>query len=159
MVQWSLRSAAGSKMAPHFASEESNAANAFEPSIACLKKSVLNSVISIIESLIIANDFDEADAKFCDGVPRRPNSHAYRMSTISVLCCIDLASQYVIGRPILDLVAILATPSYHLGETFVPANLRLPADGFSNRGGIQPIAGVLAESIAGYGAKVFEWYA
>ena len=71
-------------MVPHFASEESDPANAFEPSIACLKKSVLNSVISIIESLIIANDFDEAGAKFCDGVvpppkfARLPNAHNLR---------------------------------------------------------------------------------
>jgi len=50
-------------MVPHFASEESDPANAFEPSIASHKNSVLNSVISIIESLIIANDVDGADSE------------------------------------------------------------------------------------------------
>src|ERR1700728_1239632 len=64
--------------------------------------------------------------------------------------------QRVAGRPGLQLVEIFAAPCDHLGEAFVPADLRLPADVAFDRRRVEPIARVLSKPVACHLAKLIE---
>src|SRR5258708_2590934 len=57
------------------------------------------------------------------------------------------AAHHVVGRRASQLPEVLAAPGHHLGEPFLPLDLRLPVDVALDRARVEPVARVLAEAI------------
>src|SRR5690349_16097534 len=84
------------------------------------------------------------------------SSKPFRPLASVTLCCIRSGPEHVVGRPILDLVPIFASPIDHVRQPLVPADLRLPADLALDRARVEPVTTVLAETIAGYFTELIE---
>src|SRR3546814_16192522 len=66
------------------------------------------------------------------------------------------AAQDIVGRPVAELVDVAVGPLDHLGQALVPADRLLPTERLADRGGIEPVAAVLAEPVAGHLPQFFE---
>src|ERR1051326_4026933 len=57
------------------------------------------------------------------------------------------AAHHVVGRRLAQLGKVLLAPRDHLGEAFLPVDLRLPADVALDRARVEPVARVLPEPL------------